>query len=141
MGQRRERMMENADALDKVLFETVEALRVKYEADPMSIDRHLPPLTWNPRLPATFVWTHIIRGLVREAKSHPLKRGDGRDLCHAVVGAAYGSFTALDKQWKRRIEALPKPNGLARIYYAPELDQLVAHLEMYPDALSTAAEA
>lgn len=39
-------------------------------------------------------WNHLVRGLVIGAKGHPPKAGDGRDLCHAVVGAAYASFAA-----------------------------------------------
>jgi hypothetical protein len=62
------------------------------------------------------------------AKKFTLKKGDGRDLCHAALGAAYGSVAALDKHWKRRVEALPGPNGLARIYSRNELDQLVEDL-------------
>jgi hypothetical protein len=58
---------------------------------------------------------------VSEAKQFTLKKGDGRDLCHALLGSAYGSLAALDKHWKRLVEALPKPNGLARIYSANEL--------------------
>jgi hypothetical protein len=58
-----------------------------------------------------------------------VKKGDGRDLCHAALGAAYGSMAALDKHWQRRIGVLPGPNGLARIYSRNELDQLVDDLE------------
>ncbi len=72
------------------------------------------------------------------AKGHPPKTGDGRDLCHAVMGAAYGSFVALDKHWKQRVALLPKPNGLAKIYYAPEIDQLVADLETHAKAWESA---
>lgn len=68
-----------------------------------------------------------------EAKQYTLKKGDGRDLCHAVLGAGYGSIAALDKHWKRRVESLPTPNGLARIYYATQLDQLVTDLEAAAD--------
>ena len=76
---------------------------------------------------------------MKEAKSYRLKNGDGRDFCHSVVGAAYGSLAALDKHWKRRVEALPKPNGLAKIYYEPELGQLVNDLEGYANALAGSA--
>jgi len=48
----------------------------------------------------------------------------------------YGSFAVLDKHWKQRIEALPKPNGVAKIYYAPELDQLIVDLETQAKAMS-----
>jgi hypothetical protein len=43
--------------------------------------------------------------------------------------SAFSSFAALDKHWKRRVEALPKPNGLARIYYQSELDKMVTDIE------------
>ncbi len=55
--------------------------------------------------------------------------GDGIDFCQAVIGSAYASVATLDKNWKRRIEALPKPNGLAPIYYEATLDKLVEDLE------------
>lgn len=78
--------------------------------------------------PATFTLNNLCRLLVKESKVYHLKTGDGRDFCHAAVGAADGSVAALDKHWKRRIEALPVPNKLARVYYATELDQLVHDL-------------
>jgi hypothetical protein len=37
----------------------------------------------------------------------------------------------IDKQWKRRVEGLPKPNKLARIYYQPELDKMVTDIEVW----------
>ena len=48
------------------------------------------------------------------------------DFCHAVMGAAFGSFALLDKHWKRRLlAAVPDHSKIARLYYAPELDELV----------------
>jgi hypothetical protein len=58
-----------------------------------------------------------------------LKDNDGLDFCHAVLAAAYGSLATLDRHWKRRVEQLPKPNNVARMYYRPEVDDLVAVLE------------
>jgi hypothetical protein len=55
-----------------------------------------------------------------------LKKGDGSDFCHAVMASAFATAATLDKHWKRRVEGLPKPNQLARIYYQPELDKMVA---------------
>jgi hypothetical protein len=54
---------------------------------------------------------------------------DGIDFSQAVVGSAYASVAALDKHWKRRVEALPQPNGLARVYCSPHLDQMVQDIE------------
>ena len=54
---------------------------------------------------------------------------DGLDLCHAVLGAAYGSLITLDRHWKRRVLALPNAAKLARTYYRAEIDDLVALLE------------
>jgi len=53
------------------------------------------------------------------------------DFCHAVLAAAFASVATLDKHWKRRIEGLPKPNKLARIYYSPELDNMVADVDSW----------
>jgi len=39
------------------------------------------------------------------------------------------SVTPLDKQWKRRVENLPKPNRVPRIYYEPELGAMVDDIE------------
>ena len=91
-------------------------------------------------MPATFVSTHLQRMLVTESKAFQFKDGDGPDFCHAVLGAAYGSIATLDKQWKRRIENLPKPNHLAKMYYRPELDQLVAVLELLGTSHSEAGK-
>jgi len=35
----------------------------------------------------------------------------------------------LDKQWKRRVENLPKPNRVPRIYYEPEVGAMVDDIE------------
>jgi len=99
------------------------------------LDKALPEVPWESQTPAKYALTNLMRILVQEAKGHPLKRGDGRDFFHAVIGAAYGSFAALDKHWKRRVETLRKPNGLAKIYYAPELEMLVDNFERHVQSL------
>jgi len=35
----------------------------------------------------------------------------------------------LDKQWKRLVENLPSHNRLAKVYYRPQVDELVNLLE------------
>jgi hypothetical protein len=125
----------SSDALDTAIVDVVETLRKEYEADPKALDIRLLPIPFDPARPATFVWNHLVRGLAINSKGHALKKGDGRDLCHAVVGAAYGSFAALDKHWKKRVESLPKPNGAAKVYYGPELGMLVDDLEAYAAVL------
>jgi hypothetical protein len=64
-----------------------------------------------------------------ESKAYQVKKGDGLDFCHAVMGSAFASVATLDKHWKRRVEGLPKPNGLARIYSGTELGQMVTDIE------------
>lgn len=118
-----------AEALDNGLREMLTALRSRCEQDPTWLDHVLPPCQFNDRYPATFVMVHLQRLLIREAKGYRFKPGDCLDLCHAVIGAAYGSLITLDKQWKRRIEALPTPHNLARTYYRAELERLIEALE------------
>ena len=79
--------------------------------------------------PATFAFGNLVRTLIVE--SHQLKEGDGFDFCHAVIGSAFASVAALDKHWKRRIKGLPKPNGLAHIYSAPDLNKMVDDIELW----------
>jgi hypothetical protein len=53
------------------------------------------------------------------------------DFCHAVMAGAFASFATLDKHWKRRVGGLPTPNGLAHIYFGPELDKMVTDMESW----------
>jgi hypothetical protein len=85
---------------------------------------------FNPLTPATFACDNLIRTLIVESKAYSVEPGDGFDFCHAVIGSAFAHVATLDKNWKRRVENLPQPNGLARIYYRPELDTMVADIEL-----------
>lgn len=127
-------MQENRDtvrAFSTTVDDNLRALvtmgRAEYKKDSSVLDRIWPPVEYTDSRPATFIMNHLLRLLVREAKT--LKKGDGLDFCHAVMASAYGSIATLDKHWKRRVESLPKPNRLAKIYYRPEVDQLVDVLE------------
>ena len=122
-------ILDGGQALDRALIEKINGYRLEYERDPQWLDQHFPQLPWNPKLPTTFTYVNVIRGLILEAKGYPLKKGDGMDFCHAIIGATFASFATLDKQWKRRVEALPQPHRLAHIYYEPELEDLVTNLE------------
>ena len=79
--------------------------------------------------PASFTSTHLIKALI--AESGKVKDGDGLDFFHAVMASSFASYAALDKHWKRRVEGLPKPNQLARIYSATELDTMVTDIEHF----------
>lgn len=116
-------------ALDREVREGLGQLRTAYETDAISLDRLLPPIAFDPCRPATFVLTHLQRMLVTEAKAFQFKEHDALDFCHAVVASAYGNIATLDKPWKRRIEDLPKPNHLAKMYYRPQVHELVDMLE------------
>jgi hypothetical protein len=115
--------------LDEALIKRVREDYADYQRDPAALDKSTPEVEFSENAPARFALLNLLRLLVKESKNSTLKKGDGRDLCHAVLGSAYGSIAALDKHWKRRVEALPKPNNLACIYYAPQLDELVNNLE------------
>lgn len=118
-----------AAKIDNKLRALLEKRRADYEKNPASLDKFLPPCQFDKRFPATFVLVHLQRTLIKEAKRYHFKLHDGLDLCHAAIAAAYGSLIALDKQWKRRVEALPASNRLARAYYRREIDQLIVTLE------------
>lgn len=91
----------------------------------------MPAQPFTPSKPATFTCGNLLRTLIVEAKAYHVKKGDGLDFCHAVIGSAFASVAALDKHWKRRVASLPTPNGLARIYSKPELDAMVTDIESW----------
>jgi hypothetical protein len=138
-GQK-EQTRKNAIEIDDTLIGRVAADHSEYKKDPSSLDKICPPVQYSNGAPGRFALLHLLRQLVVEANRFSLKKGDGRDLCHAVLGSAYGSIAALDKHWKRRVEALPKPNALAHIYSANELDQLVNDLESAARSVADAKE-
>lgn len=121
-------------ARGKAQFDEMLRMRIlrqceKRKNDPEWMEQNYPLLPFNSSFPATFVFINLNRTLILEAKSHQLKKGDAIDLSHAVMASAFATFGAIDKHWKRRIDALPTPNQLARIYYEPELDQMMDDIE------------
>lgn len=126
---KKEETRKGTDEIDETLIKRVADDYAQYEKDPSYLDTAIPNEGYSKQAPTRFALLQLLRLLVAESKKFTLKKGDGRDLCHAALGAAYGSLAALDKHWKRRVEALPTPNGLARIYSRNELEQLVDDLE------------
>ena len=125
LSPQRDSIIEGKTQLDNVLKERVLLLRTKYEADASWLEKGFPNVAFDPRIPGTFAYAHIMRTLILEAKSFHLKKGDGIDFCQAILGSSIASVATLDQHWKRRVENLPTPNGLARIYYGNELNQMV----------------
>jgi hypothetical protein len=119
----------NTEEIDATLIKRVTEEHAEYKKEAARLDKVWPNESYSKKMPARFALLQLLRLLTRELKQFTLKKGDGRDLCHAAIGTAYGSIAALDKQWKRRVEALPTPNGLARVYSPNELDQFVTDLE------------
>jgi hypothetical protein len=129
MLPQRDSLRQGKRDLDAALIAKIKDYRQTFERDPAAFDQALPPAPFKPGYPTTFTLTQLTRGLVLDAKAYQLKKGDGIDYCHAIIAASFARAATLDKSWKRRIEALPKPNDLAKIYYRPELDQFVDDLE------------
>lgn len=129
VGPQRESIQKGSTEMDEALRNRIRAYRDAFKRDTQWLDEKFPQLPFNPGKRATFTYVNLVRALVIEAKS--LKPRDGMDFCHAVMAGAFSSFATLDKHWKHRIEALPKPNGLARIYSAADLDAMVIDMETW----------
>lgn len=119
----------HAVEIDELLFSCLKRLRENFDKNPSALDREAPSLPFDHRRPATFVLTQLLRKLVLEAKAFQYKKNDGLDFCHAVLASAYGSMITLDKQWKRRVENLPWQDHRPKVYYRPQVDELVDMLE------------
>jgi hypothetical protein len=131
--QGRDTVRAQMEQIDQSLIDTVKQVRELYDKDPAALDREIPAVRYEPRWPATFVLRALLRSLVKEAKGYALKKGDGLDLVHAVIGTAYASVTTVEKAWKRRLTAaIPPGLPIARFFYRPELDQLIEVVERAP---------
>jgi hypothetical protein len=130
MAHRRNWFLDKSAEFDTQLAEAV------YKARKLNRAPHADS-TFDPARPATFTSAHLIKALVAESSN--VKRGDGLDFFHAVMASSFASYAALDKHWKRRVEGLPKPNRLARIYSAPELDEMVTDIEHFVDGCHSKA--
>lgn len=126
---RRDEIVRSYNHFDVTLRAKLQELRRAYERNKSRFDSVLPRPVFDDRAPLTFCWHGVIRLLVLEGKAYQWKRGDSADFFHALLAASYAQVATLDKQWKRRIETLPKPNSLASIYYQPELAQFVDAVE------------
>ena len=124
----KDRLVRDIQELDAKLIAKINEYRNEQKRDPSWLDRSFPVFPFRADKPAMFAYENLIRNLVADRGFQP-KKGDGLDLTHAVLGSAFATIVALDKQWKRRVEDLPKPNGLGRVYYEPELGQMVADVE------------
>jgi hypothetical protein len=123
VGPQRDSIRETSAKFDEVLGKAILDARIKHKQKP------IPDSPFDAAKRATFASINLVKILVLE--SNQMKKGDGLDFCHAVMGSAFASFATLDKNWKRRITSLPKPNGLAHIYGPLELDQMVTDMESW----------
>ena len=127
--EHRDDMRRYAREVDHMFCSCLKQLRDDYDKNPSALDHDAPSMPLDRQRPATFVLTQLLRMLVLEARAFQYKKNDGLDFCHAVLASAYGSVITLDKQWKRRVENLPFYNHLAKVYYRPQVDELVDLLE------------
>ena len=125
----RDSIRKGTSEMDDALIKRIAGYRSQHELDSSWLDRAFPELSYSSVPPATFVYSNLIRSLILEAKGYHLKKNDGLDFCHTVIGSAFASVATLDKQWKRRVANLPKPNRAAKVFYANELDTMVGLLE------------
>ena len=131
VGEQRDSIQKGQIDLDTALTNKISRYRLQFEQSSDFLDKSFPTLPFDQKRPVTFVYVNLIRHLITKAKQHPIKQGDGIDFSHAVISSAFANAATLDKHWKRRIESLPQPNHLARIYYGPELDKMVDDVESW----------
>ena len=129
VGPQRDSIRQSFYESDELLGNMMGAAVEKSKQDKLWLDKMFPRIQFNPSRRAHFVYSGLWRTLIREAC--PWRNGDAMDFHHAVMASAFASFATLDKHWKRRVASLPTPNRLARIYSAPDLDQMVTDMESW----------
>jgi len=128
LAPQRSWFLDKGREFDTDVKDKIRLLRARLKRDPRFLDSALPQPQFEPLRAATFVHGCLMRDLICDS-GFQIRDGDGIDFHHAVIASAFANFSALDKQWKRRVENLPKPNLLSRIYYQHELKAMVADIE------------
>lgn len=128
LAPQRDHFLSQCKIFDGLLVEKVPLLRAKHKQNPGWLDRVIPQPQFHPSRAATFAYQCFMRDLICD-RAYQVRKGDGMDFCHAVMATAFATFATLDKQWKRRVESLPRPNRIPRIYYEPELRAMIADIE------------
>jgi hypothetical protein len=114
---------------DQTMEDHLVKLRTRFKKEPAWLDKGLPAIPFSPSSTARFAFVHLMRDLITD-RGVQFRAGDAMDLGHAVVASAFANFATLDKQWKKRVENLPKPSRNPRVYYEPELEDMVTDLEI-----------
>jgi hypothetical protein len=127
VGEQRDSIRRGLADLDTAFINKTAERRTQFKRNPGWLEEAFPILAFRQDMPATFTQYSLVRNLILQGDT--LKKNDGADFCHAILASAFANIAALDKKWKRRVDALPKPNNLAKIYCQPELDQMVAAIE------------
>jgi hypothetical protein len=126
-GPQRDSIVKGSAELDAALRDRISRHIQKFRKEATHLDNYLPPLPFCASQPASFLYRHLLRMLIREGAN--VNEHDGLDFSHAIMGAAFANFAALDGRWKHLVETAPKPHTLASVYCASELDNLVTDLE------------
>lgn len=124
----RDHFVEQSAEFDRMLKDYVRQLRAKFKKNPAWLDTALPSVPFHPAHAARFAFVHLMRELITDA-GYQIEKGDAMDMGNAIIASAFSNFATLDKQWKRRVENLPKPNQNPRVYPQPELEDMVTDLE------------
>lgn len=128
LAPQRKWFLDRTREFDADVKSKIDLLRTKARRNPGWIDAAFPQPQFNPSKAATFVYDCLVRNLILD-RGYQVRDGDGIDFHHAVLASAFANFAALDKQWKRRVESLPGPNTLARVYYQRELMSMISDIE------------
>jgi hypothetical protein len=128
LAPRRDWFRDKREGLDDVLLNLIGPLRAKFKRNPGWLDAVLPQRQFDPSRAATFAFENLVRDLVSDC-GYQVKKGDGMDFHHSVMASGYATFATLDKHWKRRVENLPRPNTVARIYCEPEIGTMLDDIE------------
>ncbi len=129
LGPQRESISRTSAESDELLRKQMSMVREMSKRDALWLDKTFPRIAFHASRPAYFVYINLLRVMAVEASA--VKPGDWMDFCHAVMACAFASLATLDNHWKRRVESLPKPNQLARVYGPSELDQMVTDMESW----------
>ncbi len=114
----------NLARLKEEASEFVRDFRSRSASDPAWLDNYFPRQTFDSARPTAFVFPELLRALIGD-RGMTFTPNDAVDLFHTTVPTAYSDFVLLDKNWTKRVRALPLPANQVRAYYENELDDFL----------------
>ena len=114
---------------DQTMKNHLVKLRARFKKQPAWLDKGLPAIPFSPAIPARFAFVHLMRDLIIDSGIQ-FRAGDAMDIgTRCTLQVPLRILQLSISSGKDGLKTYPKPNRNPRVYYEPELENMVTDLE------------